>query len=111
MRALRTRAPLTVSPSLAISGYERRAGSAGLGVLRLGDRRAADPGCLRRGLLRLEGPDLLLEHIGLRLVRLGGDGRGRLLCRGLVLVVQVRHLGLQDAHWLAEGPRRVRELL
>src|SRR5882757_435864 len=111
MRALSTRAPLTVSPSFAMAAYERRPGSAGRGVLRAGRRRAADLRCLRRGLLRLEVADLLLEHVDLWLVRLGGDSRGGLLRLGLVLMVQIRDLSLQDAHRLAEGSGRVRQLL
>ena len=109
-RALRTRAPLTVSPSLAMSGYERE---------------PAQPAWVC--CVSVTGAPLTLAASAAACLA----WRSRICCwststcgwfgwaaragpasrLGLVLVVQVLHLGLQDAHRLAEGPRRVGQLL
>src|SRR5580692_870908 len=121
--SLDCRIRVTESASLAIVGYEATAGSAGLlGPLRrLRRRGAVDRGRLTGRPLRLQIADLLLQLVDLLLARvrgrgrLGREGRGRrrrllLVGRGVV-AVQVRDLGLQDAHGLAEGPGRIGQLL
>src|SRR6266704_1960074 len=97
-----TRAPVTVSPSFDMADY-------GTGRLSPAAACAASPSA-ERGRLLLQVADLLLQLVDLLLVlrRLHG-----LSLLGLVrlIVMQVLHLGLQDAHRLAERPGSVGQLL
>src|SRR5208282_5699191 len=118
MRAPSRRAPVMVSASFAM-GVKGRS-SAGLLRLRCLRRGGAVDGhrLARRRLLLLQVADLLLQLVDLLLLLLGcRQGRGRLgrlagLRRvGIVIVVQVLHLGLEDAHLPAQRAGRVRHLL